>query len=140
MIGLPGKYLLFHGSIVLLAGLFSGVLFWLAIIRGKGGEAVRAWRVAHSVLVVDGLMMLIAGLIIPHVIMNEKSAWMVVLALITSGYGFVFAFIVGAWKGIRGLTPKPYGFNTVLFGGHMIGAVGSLIGIAILIYGLFRSL
>jgi len=140
MMGLPGKYLLLHGSIVLLVGLFSGILFWLAIIRGKGREAVQAWRVAHSVLVMDGLMMLIAALIIPYVFMNEKSAWMVALALITSGYGFVFAFTVGAWKGIRGLAPKPYGFNTVLFGGHVIGAVGSLTGIAILIYGLFRSL
>jgi hypothetical protein len=42
---------------------------------------------------------------------------------------------LGAWKGIRGLTAKPFGLNTLLFGAHLIGAFGSLTGIAIVIYG-----
>ena len=137
--GVAYRYLLVHGAIVLMTGIFVGLIFWLAIILGKAGETIRAWRVAHSVLIADGLMMLIVGLTVPHLPLDEMTVWILSLALISSGYGFVFAFIFGAWKGIRGLTPKPFGLNTILFIGHFIGATGSSIGIAILIYGLFRS-
>jgi hypothetical protein len=43
---------------------------------------------------------------------------------------------VGAWFGQRGLTPRPVGANTVFFLGHVIGAVGSVVGISIVLYGL----
>jgi len=125
---------------VLLAGIITGFFFWLVIILGKANEFVRAWRVAHSVLIADGLMMLVAGLTVPHLNLSSMTIWALVVALILSGYGFVFAFIIGAWKGIRGLTPRPFGLNTILFVGHFIGATGSFIGIAILIYGLFTLL
>ena len=140
MIEVSEKYLLFHGAIVLMAGIFTGLLFWLVIILGKANESVRAWRVAHSVLIADGLMMLIAGLTVPHLGLSALAVLVLVVALILSGSGFVFAFIIGAWKGIRGLTPKPFGLNTILFIGHFTGATGSFIGIAILIYGLFKAL
>jgi hypothetical protein len=140
MIEVYSKYLLFHGSIVLMAGIITGFFFWLVIILGKANESVRAWRVAHSVLIADGLMILIAGLTVPHLNLNAPVVWVLVAALILSGYGFVFAFVIGAWKGLRGLIPKPFGLNTILFVGHFIGATGSFIGIAILIYGLFVSL
>ena len=136
----PVTLLLVHGSVVLLSGILSGIPFWITIIRGQDPATIRTWRVAHSVLIVDGLMMLIAGLTIPYLHLSTLAVWVLVVALILSGYGFVFAFIIGAWKGIRGLTPKPFGFNTILFIGHCTGATGSFIGIAVLIYGLFRAL
>jgi hypothetical protein len=133
------KYLLLNGALVLLMGILSGIPYWLTIIRRKEQEAIYAWRVAHSFLVMDGLMMLMVGLIIPDLPLDEPTVWVMVWALIISGYGFVLAFIIGAWKGYRGLTPKPYGMNTFLFGWHIIGILGSLIGILIVIYGLFKA-
>ena len=140
MIEVTSKYLLFHGSIVLMVGILTGLFYWLVIILGKAAESVRAWRVAHSILITDGLMILVAGLTVSHLNLSSTAIWILALALILSGYGFVFAFIIGAWKGIRGLTPKPFGLNMILFVGHFTGATGSIIGIAILIYGLFTSL
>jgi hypothetical protein len=124
----------------MLAGVLSGIPFWLAIIKNKANETIRAWRVAHSFLVIDGLMMLIVGLVIPYIVLSKAAVWLLALTFIIAGYGFVFVFIIGAWKGLRGLTAKPYGLNTILFGGHIIGISCSLIGIIILIYGLFRML
>jgi hypothetical protein len=96
--------------------------------------------VTHSVLIADGLLMLIAGLCIPHLTMDPFFIWKMVIAFIISGYGFAFAFIIGAWKDIRGLTPWPFGLNSILFVGHFSGASGSLIGVALLLYGLICSL
>ena len=134
------KCLFLNGSVVLLAGLLSGVPMGLAIIREKGEQKVRVWRVAHSTLIMDGLMMIIVGLVVPSLPLGELASGVLVWGLVISAYGFVLALTIGAWKGYRGLTPEPYGINTILYGGHIIGALGSLVGVVVLIYGLFRAL
>jgi len=139
MAELQTKYLLLNGSIVLLTGLLSGIPMGLAIIQKKGEETVRAWRVAHSTLIMDGLMVIVVGLVVPGFPVGELALRVLVWALILSADGFVLALIIGAWTGYRGLTPKPYGINTVLFGGHIIGALGSLIGVAILTWGFLKA-
>ena len=139
MLGLYSKYLIFNGAVVLLAGLLSGFPLWYAIIRKMNPEKIHAWRVSHSVLITDGLMILIIGIIIPHLIFSDMAAWILVWSLIISGYSFVVTHIIGAWRGYRGLAAKPYGLNTILFGAHIIGAFGSLIGIAIVLYGSLRA-
>ena len=139
MIGLPNKYLILNGAIVLVMGLLTGLPLRQAIIGAKP-DPIRAWRVAHSVFVMDGLMMLIIGLIIPHLILDELATWVLVGSLVASGYGFVLAFTVGAFKGLRGLTAKPFGLNTLLFAAHVIGASGSLIGSVIVIYGSLKAI
>jgi len=139
MISLPTAYLLFNGSVVIMVGLLLGFPLRSAIVS-KNEAAVNAWRVAHSVLVMEGLLMLIIGLIIPYLILDRLAIWVLVSSLVASGYGFVVAFTLGAWKGIRGLTAKPFGLNTLLFGAHLIGALGSLTGIAIVIYGSLEAI
>ena len=139
MISLPTAYLLFNGSVVIMVGLLLGFPLRSAIVS-KNKAAVNAWRVAHSVLVMEGLLMLIIGLIIPYLILDRLAIWVLVSSLVASGYGFVVAFTLGAWKGIRGLTAKPFGLNTLLFGAHLIGAFGSLAGIAIVIYGSLEAI
>jgi len=138
MISLPTAYLLFNGSLVILAGLLLGFPLRYAIVKRKK-EIINAWRVAHSILVMDGLFMLVVGLAIPYLILDGLSVWVLVWSLVASGYGFVVAFTIGAWKGLQGLTAKPFGLNTLLFAAHIVGALGSLVGIVILIYGFFNS-
>ena len=140
MVEPSSKCLFINGSVVLLVGLLSGVPMGLAIIQKRGTEKVRAWRVAHSTLIMEGLMMIIVGLVVPALPLGESASGIVVWALVISAYGFVPALTIGAWKGYRGLTPEPYGINTILYGSHIIGASGSLVGVVVLIYGLFRGL
>lgn len=139
MTGLLCKYLIFHGAIIILIGLVSGLIYWQTIIRNKRPEVIRGWRIAHVFLLIEGMFMVIMGLGIPHLALGGLAVWVLVWTIASSGYGFAWAFIGGAWKGYRGLTPKPYGLNTILFLGHLIGAVGSLIGIAMVIYGSFKA-
>jgi hypothetical protein len=137
MIRQPIAYLLLNGSIVILVGLLTGLPLKTAIVKQR--ENVNAWRVAHSVLVMDGLLMLIVGMTVPYLLLDGWAVWVLVWSLIAAGYGFVTAFTLGAVKGIRGLTVKPYGLNTVFFVAHMIGASGSLVGVMIMIYGSLRT-
>lgn len=140
MAGLPTPYLLFNGLLVILFGMFTGIPLRYAIIQKKDASVLNAWRVAHSVLVMDGLWLLIIGLALPYLVLDRLSVWILVWSQIASGYGFVIAFTVGPWKGIRGLTLKPYGLNTFLFGAHTIGAIGALIGTTIAAYGSLKAL
>ena len=133
MIRQPAAYLLLNGSIVILIGLLTGLPLKTAIVKQRGN--VNAWRVAHSVLVMDGLLMLVVGSTLPRLLMDGCAVWVLVGSLIAAGYGFVIAFTLGAWKGVRGLTVKPYGLNTILFMAHSVGAAGSLLGVMIMVYG-----
>ena len=134
------KYVIFHGAIIILIGLFSGLIYWQTIIRNKKPEVIGGWRIAHVFLVIEGMFIVTVGLLIPHLALSGLAVRVLVWIITSSGYGFTWAFIGGAWKGYRGLTPKPYGLNTILFLGHFIGAGGSLIGIAMVIYGIFKTL
>jgi len=140
MTGLLNKYLIFHGVIIILIGLFSGLIYWQTIIRDKRPEVIRGWRIAHVFLVMEGMFIIVVGLVIQHLVLGGLAVRVLVWTIASSGYGFAWAFVGGAWKGYRGLTPKPYGLNTILFLGHFIGAGGSLIGIAMVIYGSFKAI
>ena len=139
MTGLLNKYLIFHGVIIILIGLFSGLIYWQTIIRDKRPEVIRGWRIAHVFLVMEGMFIIVVGLVIQHLVLGGLAVRVLVWTIASSGYGFAWAFVGGAWKGYRGLTPKPYGLNTLFFLGHFIGAGGSLIGIAMIIYGSFKA-
>lgn len=136
MIRQPTAFLFLSGSIVILVGLLTGFPLKTAIVKQR--ENVNAWRAAHSVLIMDGLMMLIVGITVPHLFLDDWAVWVLVWSLIAAGYGFVAAFTLGAWKGLRGLTVKPYGVNTFLFAAHSVGAVGSLAGVMIMVYGCLK--
>ncbi|UCE67290.1 MAG: hypothetical protein JSU85_04555 [Candidatus Zixiibacteriota bacterium] len=135
----PARMLLIHGSIVILSGLLSGIPFWAAVIRGRDDGAIRSWRVAHTTLIACGLVMLAIGLISPRLALSEGLRSFMVWMFVASGYGFVFALVVGAGTGYRALTPTPAGVNTLLFMGHLIGAVGSILGMCVVLYGLLQS-
>jgi len=88
MIGLPNKYLILHGTIIILIGLFSGLIYWQTIIRNKKPEVIGGWRIAHIFLVIEGMFLIIVGLLIPHLALSGLPARVLVWIIISSGYGF----------------------------------------------------
>ena len=140
MAGPLDKYLISHGAIIILIGLFSGLMYWQMTIRDKRPDVIRGWRIAHVFLVIEGMFIVIVGLVIPHLVLSGLAVRVLVWTIAGSGYGFAWAFIGGAWKGYRGLTLMPYGLNTILFLGLSIGEGGSFIGIGLVIYGSFKAI
>jgi len=140
VVELASKHLFFHGSVVLLAGLLSGIPMGTAIINNRGEDTVRAWRVSHSGLAMVGIMMLAIAATIPHLRTGDLTRWVMVWSYVISGYAFTVALLLGAWKGHRGLSPRPPFLNRIVYGGNMIGALGVLMGTLIVIIGAYRAL
>lgn len=83
------KYVIFHGAIITLIGLLSGLIYWQAIIQNKKLEVIRGWRTAHVFLVIEGMFIIIVGLLIPHLELSDLAVWVLIWITIGSGYGFV---------------------------------------------------
>jgi hypothetical protein len=134
----PVRLLLANGSLVLAAGILCGIPFYLSIVLGWPQDRVRGWRVAHATLIADGLLLLVAGILLPGLALGEPGRAVLAWSLVVSGWAFVLALAGGAWAGRRGLVPWPMGANTVFFVGHAVGAAGSVVGAAILAVALLR--
>ncbi len=139
MMRTPGIILFLHGFLVFSAGVFAGIPYWQSIIRNKSSETIRSWRVTHTFLTVYGMWIVLVGLLTAHLFLDDVTFLALKWAFALSGYAFAAAFIFGAWKGYRGLTPKPYGLNTLFFLGHFIGICGSIVGMGIILYSIINS-
>ena len=134
------RQLLAHGSVVLLVGLLSGAGFSEAITGAQGGDAERAWRVAHTGLSLGGALFIAIAMALPTLVLSERVASFLTWSLVASGYGFAIALPLGALLGFRGLEPAGPASNFVVFVGNAIGALGSLVGALLFCWGAFRSL
>jgi hypothetical protein len=132
--------LLFHGAIVLLIGLLSGMPYGSAITKKKGEEAIAAWRVAHSGLSMGGTTMIAFAAAIDLLEMNEIALLILVWSSVISGYGFCLALPYGAWVGHRGLSIGKTIESKIVYLGNILGATGSLVSTLALIFGCLQSM
>lgn len=132
--------LLLHASLVTSVGVLAGVPYWQLIVHHADATRLQSWRVAHAFLAIDGMLMLVLGLAMPHLALTGAMSATFVLSLIVSGWGFVLAFLLGALTLNRGLSPTPFGLNTLCFVGHAVGSTGSLIALGLAVYGLSTAL
>lgn len=136
----PSHWLLFNGAVVLLAGILVGFPLWRVIEQDGAGSTYHAWRVAHATLIAQGLWMLAIAVGLCRLALSNSAIWIVVWSMVAAGYGFVFAMTLGAWTRRRGLSPKPWGINTLLFAGHAVGVVGSLVAAVLILYGALHAI
>ena len=134
------KQLILHGSIVLLVGFLSGAGLGSAVVKGKSEATMRAWRVAHSGIVMGGVLLLALGPVVPHLRIGASALALLVWSFVASAYAFAVVLPVGAHYGYRGLSPAPPFLNRVVYAGNMIGAAGSLVGALLLVWGASAAL
>ncbi len=136
----PAHYLLFHGSIVLVIGLLSGVPYGIAINQQKNDEVVRAWKLAHSALSLGATTMVAIAAVLSSLTVDPVVQWLLAVVFIISGYGFCFALILEPFVEDRGLAWTGRASNKVVFVGNVVGASSSLLGAIILVYASYLSL
>src|SRR5687767_6500851 len=134
------KQLIFHGAVVLLIGLLCGAPLGSAVVRAKSEEAIRGWRVAHSSLVMGGILLLAVAGIAERLRLDAFAQHLLVWPLVISSYGFAVVLPLAAHYGHRGLTPARPFLNRAIYVGNMIGAARLIIGTIVLLWGAYGSL
>ena len=134
------KQLILHGGIILLIGLLCGAPLGSAVVRRKSEETVRAWRVAHSSLVMGGVLLLAVVGVIAHLKLGAFGLALLVWAFVVSSYGFALVLPLAAHYGHRGLSSGPPLLNRVLYFGNVLGAAGLLLGTIVLLWGAYGAL
>ena len=134
------KQLVLHGGIIVLIGLLCGAPLGSAVVRKRGEEAIRAWRVAHTSLVMGGIFLLAVAGIVADLKLSASALNVLVWTLVAASYAFAVVLPTGARYQHRGLAPSPPFLNQALYGGNIAGAAGLLIGTASLVWGAYAAL
>jgi hypothetical protein len=137
---IQARYLIFHSTLVLLAGLLVGVPYGRAIGRNAPDQVVRAWRLAHDTLTLGPTLGLaIAAVLSSFTVGAPIKSW-IAWTWVVSNYGFCFSLPLAAIAGQRGRTlDKPLS-NQLVFAGNMIGLGASSVGTCVLLYAAYVSL
>ena len=134
------RYLVFHGTIILLIGLICGAPYGRAINAGAATHIVHSWRVAHQSLPIGAILMLAVAPLLGSFAVAGQIKQLIATLLIVSGYSFCVALPLGAMVGERGLSPRGPLRAKAVFLGNVLGAVTSLLASLALVYAAFESL
>lgn len=128
--------LIFHGAVIAIIGLLSGFGFvfeilnslsvWPVVIdiSGQFPGSERGWRVAHVAGVMNGLMLILAGLALAPIVASKLSERWIVWGLVYTGWGNTLFFHLANFSNNRGLSA-----GTTLYGeADWLGTLGYVFG------------
>src|ERR1044072_1463353 len=123
--------LVFHGAIVLMVGLLSGLP---TVVESINGDAVRAWHTAHEALIMMGIWLLVMSSVVPVLVLARRAATVLFGALLAMGYGFIVALVLGGSFGVSPFEPgrTPAAFTAFVAAVIGIGGGGGSAGVAIM--------
>jgi hypothetical protein len=127
--------LVFHGLLLVLLGMLVGFPFQQAIVSHAGPDAERAWRVAHTSLVLGGVLYLALAAVAHHLILSRRVAAFAVGSLVFAAYAFAFGFVIGPAVGARGLEPVGPALHVAIFAVFAVALLLALAAIAVLLWG-----
>jgi|SRR6267154_6712926 len=125
--------LIFHGAIVLLAGLLCG---YPTVVESLGGEeSVRLWHTAHEALIMMGIWILAASSVFPALVLPRREATALVWSLLAMGYGFMVALVLGGITGTTSFSPGHSLATWIAFSSSAIGILGALLATGLTLAG-----
>ena len=132
--------LVFHGLLLVLVGMLAGLPFQHAITSDWGAETARAWRVAHTSLIMVGILYIAIAAIGHHLVLAHVAARFATWSFVVAAYGFVLAFIVGPSIGARGLEPTGPVSNILIFVIFVISILLAFLAVGVIAWGAFSAL
>ena len=111
MIGNHRERLIFHGSIVILAGLLISIL----AVVGLLGDEFRGWNTVHLPLIMLGIWMVAMAVVFPTLVLSKGDASALVWSLLIAGYGVMIATPIEAINGVRAIAPGGSVIHMVAF-------------------------
>lgn len=134
------RYLVFHGTIILLVGLLCGAPYGRAINERAAAHIVHSWRVAHQSLAMGAILMFAVATLLTSFTVVVQIKQLIAILLIVSGYSFGVALPLAAVVGERGLSHRGSFKAKAVFTGNTLGAVTSMLASIALAYAAFESL
>jgi len=123
--------LIFHGAIVLLAGLLCG----LPTVNEAGNQSERVWHTAHEALIMMGIWMLVMSSVCSALVLPRREAALLVWLLLAMGYGFMVALVMGGLLGISPFTPGTTVAAFTAFVAAVIGIFGAVMATLVTLRG-----
>jgi hypothetical protein len=127
--------LVLAGLVTLLIGLWTGFPLRRAVNQQRSEDFIRGWRVAHSSIIVGGIMLLALVPALPLLALPRLVETLVVGLLAISTGAFCFALILGAMHEHRGLQKTAGALASSIYYGNVVGAILSLIALSIVLFG-----
>ena len=131
---------LFYGTLLLFAGLLTGLPFAMSIRYEWGDDVVRAWRVAHTSMVTGGLLYLgIAGTLDGYAL-SPRTLKTLQRSLIVAAIALLVVLPVGAMTGERGLRLGDSVIGTLVALGFLVMGAAVFHAVGLLVVGAYRAL
>ena len=123
--------LIFHGAIVLLAGLLCG----LPTAVESMNESARFWHTAHEALIMIGVWMFAASSVRSALVLDRREAVALVWSFLAMGYGLMTALVMGGILGVSPFEPGGTPATFVAFLSAVVGIFGSFVATAVTLMG-----
>ncbi len=130
---------IFLGMLLMLLGMVVGFVFGLAIIRDWGPEGIRAWRVAHTILLTSGLLNLCIGAVLPSLVLRQRRLRLLWWAIVYPSYDMLIVTPLMALTMERGMDPRASVLAALIFVGFLTGSLANFVAIGILTRGAYRK-
>jgi hypothetical protein len=132
--------LFFHGSIILLGAILSGLPLAIAIVKDWGAGAIHAWAVTHASLASASIMLIAVGAAARHLVLPDWESRLLLWTLLGSTYALCIGLVVTAISGDRGMEPVGSTLNLALYAMNVAGVLGALGAGALLVRGAYAAL
>ena len=123
--------LIFHGAIVLLIGLLSG----LPTVVESINESGRFWHTAHEALIMMGIWMLASSSVLPALVLGRRETTALVRSLLAMGYGSSVALVIGGVVGANAFEPGGTTATLTAFVAAVVGIGGAFVATALTLMG-----
>ena len=119
-----------------MVGLLCGLPTVVEAINGSSRE----WHTAHEALIMMGVWMLAMSSVIPALVLPHRKSRVLIWSLLSMGYGFVVALVLGGAIGISPFSPGGTPLAFIAFLAALIGIAGAVIATALTIMGARNAL
>jgi hypothetical protein len=130
-------HLVLHGVLVLLVSVLAGVFLWRVILKSDNEGP---WHLIHAGGSVRGVLLIALGGVIQFLPLSPSLLTTFVWLMIVSIWASMFAMLIAAITGDRGLQNRGSNTNRLVYLLYGIHAVTLFPAFFILIYGLLSAL
>jgi len=134
------RQFIFHGAVILLAGMLAGFPLAAAIADDWGVQDIHAWAVTHTSLVCACILLIAIGAAARHLALTDRQSRLLPRTLLFSVYALCAGLVVSAVIGHRGLAPDGSVLNLALYVANIAGVSGALFAGILLVRGAHAAL